>query len=129
MSNYSRFSMVAYNYATYVWKDRAIRANPANRAAGVAWLDGVPMGSQHKLLDAGLTTVGIAQATRGGRKQMIFLGHRIPINSAETFTELTAANYQQIPLNTIYVPYGSNSGITWWQNLAEANAGLFQVSD
>ena len=125
MSDTTLLRLVAYNGETYVWQDRAVPANSVNRAAAIAWINSLSPTGGHELLEAGVTSVGIASATYG-RQQLLFLGHRFPSHPTSCLMQITSANYRNYRLNVVYVPVWV-TGQDWWQSLAEVNGGLFRV--
>ncbi|MCA8960465.1 MAG: hypothetical protein KDC38_08130 [Planctomycetes bacterium] len=130
--------MVAYNTTTYVWSWKAKRASGANKAAAIAWMDSLPAIESHCVLDAGVTTVSIANSTPATNRRMLFLGNRLPFCWTETFspnypeeclTEITGANYHHIPIDTIFYPEFPGIGEeVFWVQLAQANGGTFTLA-
>ena len=125
------FDLVAFNVSTHVWKQTAVHATLGNRASALAWIESLPTVEAHVMLEAGITTVNIANATPRAPKRLIFLGNRDPFNPATVISAITSANYQRIPLDTIYVPdLGPGGNAEFWQSLAAANGGTYtQVED
>ena len=78
---------------------------------------------------AGVETLNIANQCSKQMKQVLVLSDGEPYcNGANTATQsladITAANWQRIPVNTIYIAT-DNGGITFMQQLASQNNGTF----
>ena len=119
---------MAFNYASHVWKPAAVRATPTNRGAALAWMENLIAFESHSMLEAGITTVSIANQTVQGPKRLIFVGNRIPYNPDACISQITSANYQGIPLDAIYVPdLHFPQAAAFWQSLAAANRGTYTI--
>jgi hypothetical protein len=78
---------------------------------------------------AGVETLNIANQSQKQFKQIMILSDGEPYcNGANTATQslqdITMANWQQIPINTIYIAT-DNGGIVFMQQLATQNNGTF----
>ncbi len=135
--------MIAYNTTTYVWSWKVKKATPSNKNQAIAWMEGLPAIESHCLLPAALTTLQIANTARSGEKRMLFLGNRPPFcwdgtgggwpgdgYDQQCLTQITAANSDNIPLDTIFYPEFPGAGEeTFWQQLAAANQGPFELAE
>jgi hypothetical protein len=78
---------------------------------------------------AGVETLNIANQSSKQMKQVLVLSDGEPYcNGTNTATQslanISMANWQQIPINTIYIAT-DNCGITFMQQLASQNNGTF----
>ncbi len=133
LSRRVKFALVAYNTQTYVWRQRSQLATPSNKANAISWMSTLTTAESECLLDAGLTTINICNATRKPHRIMVFLGGNSPSCSGATgssyaatcLTEITGANSKRVPINTVYVADVYTSGQQFWRDLADANSGTF----
>lgn len=94
-------------------------------------MDGIEPEPENCLLEAGLITVQIANTSMRAHKRLIFVGEHFPDCSGDgesnywetCLTEISAANFQKLRLDTFYVP---SAGIAFWQLLADINRGASQ---
>jgi hypothetical protein len=132
LSSGAHMGLVAYNSGTYVWSPTAKRANNSAKGAALGWMNMLVPIESHNILDAVLSTMQIAQSAPGGprQKRIIVMGSRKPPNIQQCLESITAANYQDTPINTVYFTSNSYSGEEdFYVQLAAMNAGLFQQVD
>lgn len=135
LSRRVKFDLVAYNDQTYVWQRRSVYATPSNKAGAIGWMDTLGTKESECLLDAGLTTIAICNATKKPNRVMIFMGGNAPAcstsgSSGSTYAtqclnEITGANVRRVPINTVYVADVYTTGQQFWRDLAAANNGSF----
>ena len=126
LSTHSWFDLVGYNINTYIWKSKAVKATPVNKQAAIAWIDTLPIVEAHILLDAGVTTINISNISPVQYKRLIFVGNITPQDAEAALTGITAANFQNTPLDTIYIPDPHfPPADSFWQSLAAANGGKY----
>jgi len=138
LTSRSLIDLVAYNSATYVWRPQAQRATGANKTAAIAWMSMLVPIESHCLLEAAVTTLGIAQATNKPHKVLIVMGARQPYCGSDSGTEyseqclmqISAANYENSKINTVYFTSTFYSGEqAFYVELAAMNGGTFRQVD
>lgn len=138
LSKRSLFSLVGYNSQTYVWSYQAKKANEANKASGIAWMQSLIPVEAHCLLEAAVTTLNISQGARGNAKQLVVMGARTPYcgteggsgYATECLTTITASNYENSRMNTVYFTSTFYSGEQdFYVSLASMNGGSFKQVD
>lgn len=130
LSSSAHFSLAGANDETHVWSYVPRAATPSNRANAIFWMSGIGPNSSNCLLEAGLTTVQIANTSPKEFKRMIFVGEHFPQCVGEDtvaywqtcLAQISAANYQNTRIDTFYVQ--ESLGEEFWQNLATMNNGL-----
>ena len=132
------FAIVAYNSTTYIWRPDCCHASPAHKASAQAWMGTLAPIENHCLLDAALAGLGLAQQSAGAYKQVIICGAREPYcngsgggNYADVCLEsITAANFENLPVHTIYFTSSFYSGEeAFYINLSAMNGGTFRQVD
>ena len=132
------FAIVAYNSTTYIWRPDCCHASPGHKASAQAWMGTLAPIENHCLLDAALTGLGLAQQASGAHKQVILCGAREPYcdgagggNYADICMEsITAANFENLPIHTIYFTSSFYSGEEqFYINLSAMNGGTFRQVD
>jgi len=129
LSSQAEFGVVAFSEGHISWNPAPQRANPANKGAATAWVNALNAAGWTCLGPAGVHTIGIANQSQKQMKQILILSDGEPYcNGSNTATQsladITAANWQRIPINTIYIS-SDNGGITFMQQLASNNNGMF----
>lgn len=132
------FTVIAYNSTTYIWRPECCTASLMHKASAQAWLGTLAPIDNHCLLDAALAGLGLAQQAPGVHKQIIICGAREPYcngNSGGTYGDIclesiTAANFENLPINTVYFTSSFYSGeADFYINLAAMNGGTFRQVD
>ena len=131
LSQRAEFSLVAFSSNEVVWSPTPRRASPAAKSAAIAWLQSLQAEGWTCLAPAGITTVEIANLSTKRLRQILLLSDGVPLcfevdTSAECLTDITAANYQHIPINTLYISSDS-AGVSFMQQLAAMNGGTFTL--
>ena len=129
LSSQAEFGVVAFSEGHVSWNPSPQRANPANKGSATAWVNSLNAAGWTCLGPAGVETLNIANQSSKQMKQVLVLSDGEPYcNGTNTATQslanITAANWQQIPINTIYIAT-DNGGITFMQQLASQNNGTF----
>ena len=106
-------------------------ANPAQKAAGIAWVSTLGAEGWTCLEGAGVMTVNIANQSSKSSKRILVLGDGLPYcggddTSAACLSSITGANWQQIPIDTLYISADSQ-GIGFMTQLAAMNNGTFTL--
>lgn len=138
LSRRSLMSLVGYNSQSYVWSYQAKKANEANKASAMAWMQTLVPVEAHCLLEASVTTLNISQAARGRAKQLVVMGARTPYCGSEggaayaetCLTTITSSNYENSRLSTVYFTSTFYSGEQdFYVDLASMNSGSFKQVD
>ena len=131
LSPEAEFSLVAFSSNTLTWSPVPKRATPAQKAAAVAWVNTLVPDGWTCLAPAAVTTLQICNQSSKPGRQLIILSDGGPTcdsvgTSNQALLEITAANWQQVPIHTIYINDDSE-GISFMQLLASQNFGSFYV--
>ena len=106
-------------------------ANPGNKASAIGWVNGLVAAGWTCMEDGGVTTLQIANQSSKPLKKMLVLGDGVPTcngsdTSAQTLASITSANWQGIPIDTLYIS-ADGAGISFMQALAAQNNGTFTL--
>jgi len=131
LSARAEFGAVAFSSNTIVWAPQPRRASSGNKSAAVAWVNGLSAEGGTCIGPAGVQTVQIANSSTKRRRQLLFLGDGQPFcgggdSAAAALADITSANFEQIPLHTLYIS-ASSEGIPFFQSLAQQNGGTFTL--
>jgi len=135
LSEQSTFSLVGFNSMTYVWSPTVVPANAVNRSSAIAWMNTLAPIESHCIVEAAITTLGISQSAESDYKQVVVCGAREPYCNgsggapyvAAALLQITAANFEQTPLHTVYFSTTFYSGEqAFYQQLASLNSGTFR---
>ena len=131
LSPEAEFSLVAFSSNTLTWSPMPMRATPAQKAAAVAWVNTLVPDGWTCLAPAAVTTLQICNQSSKPGRQLIILSDGVPTcdsvdTSNQALSEITSANWQQVPIHTIYINDDSE-GISFMQLLAAQNFGSFFV--
>ena len=129
LSSQAEFGVVAFSEGHSVWNPMPQRANPANKGSATAWVLNLNAAGWTCLGPAAVETLNIANQCSKAMKQVLILSDGEPYcngtNTAQqVLNDVAAANWQQIPVNTIYIASDSG-GISFMQQLAAQNNGTF----
>lgn len=131
LSPEAEFSLVSFSSNTVTWSPQPKRATSANKAAAIAWVNTLVPDGWTCLSPAAITTLQICNQSSKPSRQMIILSDGVPtcdsVDTSNTaLSEITSANWQQVPIHTIYINDDSE-GISFMQLLAAQNFGTFYV--
>ena len=131
LSPEAEFSLVAFSTNTLVWSPQPKRATAAQKAAAIAWVNTLVPDGWTCLSPAAIATLQICNQSSKPARQLIILSDGVPTcDSVDTtntaLAEITSANWQQVPIHTIYINDDSE-GISFMQLLAAQNFGTFYV--
>ena len=131
LSSRSEFGIVAYSGSTISYSLQPQSANPGNKAAGIAWVQTLDAAGWTCLEQAGVLTVSIANQSSKPNKKILVLGDGVPLcngtnTSSACLSSITAANWQQTPIDTLYISNDSQ-GIGFMTQLAAQNNGTFTL--
>lgn len=130
LSSGSEFSMVAFSTGHIMFSPIPRVANAANRGAAITWVNALVADGTTCMGPAGVETIEIANLCSQENRQILILSDGIPSctegsnDSAVTLSTITGANWQRIPINTIYVSNDAG-GVAFMQQLAALNGGSF----
>ena len=129
LSSQAEFGVVAFSEGHSVWNPMPQRANPANKGSATAWVLNLNAAGWTCLGPAAVETLNIANQCSKAMKQVLILSDGEPycngVNTTQqVLNDVAAANWQQIPVNTIYIAADSG-GISFMQQLAAQNNGTF----
>jgi hypothetical protein len=129
MSHRSEFSVVAYsdNYTT--WSTVPKKANHGNKSSALAYVNSLQAAGGTCIAPGTVKTIEIANLCGKRKRNVIMLGDGYPEcggeTSASVLSDITSANYQRIPISTVYIS-GDSDGITLFQQIAAMNNGTFR---
>ncbi len=129
LSANSEFSLVSFSTSTQVWSSFPKPANPGNKASAISWVQSINAAGWTCLMDAGVKAVNIANLSSKKYKKLLVLCDGEPIcNGVDTklqcLASITAANWQNIPIDCLYIS-ADQGGIGFMQQLAAQNNGKF----
>lgn len=122
----AEFGLVAFSDNFTVFSQVPVKAQAAQKASGIAWVQSLSPTGLTCMADAGVKTVQICNLSKKRNKAVIVLSDGSPNCPAcgPTIAAITGANWQRVPVNTLFVG-GSGDGATCMQQLASANGGSF----
>ena len=131
LSSHATFDLIGFNSQVYTWAPAVRAASAGNKAAATAWMNVLVPVEAHYIVEAAQTALAISQAADSEYKQMVLCGSRAPFGGAGAISgalmEITAANYESIPLHTIYFSTPFYQGEeSFYQQLAAMNGGTFR---
>ena len=129
LSSNSEFGLVAFSTTVSIWKQLPAQATPPNKVSALAWIQGIGQAGWTCLEPAGIQTLQIANQSSKQFKKVLVLGDGVPIcngqdTSSQCLTNITAANWQSLPIDTLYIS-ADTQGINFMQQLAAMNNGTF----
>ena len=132
LSSQADFGMVRFHTTHQAWNLTPVRAIPGNKAAAVSWIQSMSADGTTCILPAATTTLQIAALSNKQFKRLILVGDGVPEcpppggtdQNEQVLQGITAANWQQIPIDTIFIS-ASSEGIALFQAIANANGGTF----
>lgn len=127
LSESADFSLVAFGSSTVVWSPIPRAASAGAKAGAQQWVQAlVPTGATC-LGPAAIEILSIAQMSDQEHRQLIVVSDGVPTcgSPASTLTAITGANWERIPINTIYIASDAE-GAGFMQSLAAANGGTFR---
>ena len=136
LSRDAEFGVVVFSEGYAVWNYHPQRATRTNKVAAITWLHTVPVGFEACIGPAMLDLINIANLSTKKKKQIFLFSDREPFcegasTADESLTEITAANWQKIPIHTVYkfpvVLEEEDKGYDFMEMLASENKGTFKV--
>ncbi len=130
LSKYSEFGIISFNSSYSSFMPIPVKGDPANKAAGVSYIQSLSSAGLTCLAPAGVACVNLANQSSKQNKVMIFVGDGEPYcggggnYDATCLSSITAANFERTPINTLWISSGG-SGQGFFQSLANSNNGTF----
>ena len=124
LSNRSDIGLVAFSQNFVRWRGMPAKSNLPNKQSAKSWVNALQAGGGTILSPAGVAMVNLSNLSGKRQKSMIVVGDGLPGDPGAAISNITGANYQRSPINTILI--GSTSGQSFMQNLANANNGTFR---
>lgn len=133
LSTSAEFGITAYSESVVSFAAGPAPATPSNKAAAEAWVEGLVPGGGTCMAAGGTACLQIANQSVRDHRRVLVLGDGVPACGGSTDAEgtlaaITGANYQQIPIDTLYIS-ADDAGIAFMQQLAALNNGTFTLVD
>ncbi|MGE4632676.1 MAG: VWA domain-containing protein [Planctomycetota bacterium] len=131
LSPAAEFSLVAFSSNTVVWSPTPRPARLAEKTAAVTWANSLQPEGWTCLAPAAVQTLQICNLSTKQYRQVLILSDGAPYcdgvdTSATALTEITQANWQMVPIHTIFIGT-ETEGIDFMQTLAAMNQGSFHI--
>lgn len=136
LSSAAEFGVVVFSDEVRAWRDVPMKANRVNKMAAVSWLTVVDWGLDSCIGPAMLKTIDLANQSNRNLKQIFLFSDREPncdgvSKAEESLQQITLANWQNIPIHTIYrfpvVQLEDDAGYYFMEQLALSNKGTFRI--
>ncbi|MFN0058824.1 MAG: VWA domain-containing protein [Planctomycetota bacterium] len=127
LSANAEFGLVAFSSNHVVWRENPSRATSNNKLAAIGWVQALAAGGGTMISPAGVATLEICNHSQKNHRAVIVLGDGLPADESVALEEITGANYQSVPINTILI--ADVGGIPFMQMLAGMNQGTFKFID
>ena len=126
LSGNSEFGVVAFGSGTTIFSQIPLEGDSGNTNSANSWVQALQPDGATCMADAGVQCINISNMSDKENKQIIALSDGEPNcpGASETISAMSAANWQQTPINTIYISSDAG-GISFMQALAAANNGTF----
>jgi len=132
LSYRAEFSIVAFNTTYDVWSAQPRRASSNNKASAFAFIGGMIPAGTTCLTPAAVKTLQISNSSHKRQKAVMIVGDGVPecpppytaAQGADALAHITAENYQDTPIHTIFVS-ASTTGVSFMRQLAALNGGTF----
>ncbi|MCA8959913.1 MAG: hypothetical protein KDC38_05350 [Planctomycetes bacterium] len=131
LSARAEFSMVAFSDNNLVWSYQPRRANAGNKGNATSWVSSLQAAGGTCLGPAAVQTINIANQCSKRRRQVLILGDGVPScsvsgNCSAVQGDINSANFQNLPVHTLYIS-ASSDGIVCFQQIAAQNNGTFTL--
>ncbi|MBN1419612.1 MAG: hypothetical protein JXP34_12615 [Planctomycetes bacterium] len=134
MSSDGEASMVFFDAGMLIFSEQPIPMDPAGKQRAIAWVMSVTPGRGTCLAPAGVKSLAIASRSSKRYRTIVILTDGMPwcngaLTTRECLRDITAANVQRIPINTVALPDESEGewDPEFLQQLAAMNKGSFRV--
>ncbi|MEM7167646.1 MAG: VWA domain-containing protein [Planctomycetota bacterium] len=128
LSRQAEFGLVTFSNGAEKYKPHPVRARPSEKAAAIAWIQAIAPNGMTCLGDGGVACLEVANQCRKRNKRMICMadgGANCP-GCATEVPQITTANWQRIPIDTLFVGSSAN-GADCLEQLANENGGTFAL--
>ena len=128
LSGQTDFGIVAFGSNVLQWAPSPRRGTSAYKESANAWVQGLTADGGTCIAAGGVATVELANQSTKRLKRIIVLTDGEPYCSGLTdeasvaLTNITAANFQRIPIDTVYISADAG-GIAFCQQLSAMNNG------
>ena len=128
LSREAEFSVVRFSTGVSKWSSLPKRATALNKNLASTWVNSTSIGGGTCITPAVIQTLEIASFSRKPLRRLILLGDGVPAceGGETTLEDVTNANYESIPIDTIYVGQ-SEEGHELFQDIANLNDGTFST--
>ena len=131
LSPAAEFSLVAFSSNTVVWSPTPRPARLPEKTAALTWVNSLQADGWTCLAPAAIQTLQICNLSSKQHRQVLILSDGAPYcdgidTSTQALTEITMANWQMVPIHTIFIGT-ETEGIDFMQTLAAMNQGSFHI--
>lgn len=126
LSDNSHFGIVAFSDGLSMFNPQPLEGDSGNTASANAWVQTLQPLGLTCMAPAGVQCIQISNMSDKENKQIIVLGDGVPNcpGPTETVSAMTSANWENTPINTIYIS-NDTQGVSFMQSLAAANNGTY----
>lgn len=124
LSRSADIGIVAFSTNVLPWRILPSRATPVNKSAAQLWVNALSAQGGTIIAPAGVQTLQISQLSSKRLKTVIVVGDGRPADEDEALVNITLANYETIPINTILIQ--DTQGQVFMQSLALTNNGSYR---
>ena len=125
LSARSEFGLVAFSSNFVEWHEEPMPARPALRENAKTWVRALTFGGTTVLAPAGVRTLEMANSSTKRNPVVIVVSDGQPTDAAVALANITAANYQPVPVNAIHI--GGGPGLEFLVDLTGLNGGACEV--
>lgn len=124
LSRNADMGLVAFSTNVVTWQTAPVKATISNKLGAINWVQTLAAGGGTIIGPAGIATLNIANQSSRRQRTVIVLGDGRPSDESEALANITSANYQSIPINTILIQ--DVNGIEFMQSLSSMNHGTYR---
>lgn len=126
LTRQSQIGLVSFATSHDSWKQVPVQATVANKASAIAWVQQLDASGATCMAAAAVKAINICNLSRKRDKSVILLSDGQPNcpYCDESYLAIRAANWQQNPVNTLFVGNDAQ-GAACMQQIAAANRGSF----
>lgn len=123
-----RFALIAFSDNWTAWSPTLVLASPAEVASAMDWVDLLVAEGSSCMAQAVVSALQIARTADSSSVLLVSDGADscggVPVSSGATLVDITSANFDQVPIDSYYVP-GDSAAATLLANIAASNLGQF----
>lgn len=122
-----RFSLVSFSDNWSAWSVVPMEATPQNKAAGIAWLQGIIPTGTTCVAPAVVSALGIVELSPTLDRAVLFIGDGEPScdTTIQTLNDVITANTEDIPIHSFFVGAPDPAGRSFVMQLASDSGGTF----